>query len=165
MAIQETIKTEDKKKKTAKKAEASEVQDKSKNIVERNWYLIDATDKTVGRISTAAAVLIRGKNEPRFDPSKDTGNHVVVINAQNVRITGNKLKDKKFYRHSGYPKGLKEKSLKEIFETNPEEIIKRSIKMMLPKNKLSNKLIKRLKVYKDDQHKHKNVKFIKIEDE
>ncbi len=171
MAIEQSLKLDKKIKKTEKKSDNSKLTKKTKpkekkqNIVKRDWYLIDATDKPVGRISTVASVLIRGKNNPNYDPSRDTGNHVVVINAAKIKITGNKLTDKKFYRHSGFVKGLREVSLKELMESKPEEVVKRSIRMMLPKNKLSRKIIKRLKVYSDDQHIHKNVKFKVIENE
>ena len=129
----------------------------------RPWYLIDAKGKTLGRIATQIAVLLRGKNKPTFTPNVDTGAFVVVINAKDVKLTGNKLEQKMYYRHSGYIGGLKAISAKKMLEEFPERVIYHAVKGMLPKNRLSNKIITKLKVYASEEHPHKAQNPIKIE--
>lgn len=118
----------------------------------RQWYIIDAKDKILGRISTKIASILYGKNKVDFTPNKDNGDWVVVINAQGVKVTGNKAEDKKYYRHSGYPGGLKTASYREMMEKNPEKIIMHAVKGMLPKNKIGIGALKRLRVFSDENH-------------
>lgn len=119
-----------------------------------NWCVIDAKDKILGRLATRVADRIRGKNNPLFTPHVDTGDWVIVINADKVKMTGNKWIQKKYYRHSGYIGGLKSDTAKELLEKKPEELIKKAVKGMLPKNRLGRKLGKKLFVYAGDQHPH-----------
>jgi len=113
--------------------------------MKRETYIIDATDKVLGRLATRVAILLQGKNKPDFESYKDTGEFVMIKNVDKVKITGNQIKQKKYYHHSGFPGGLKEVSLKKVFETNPDKVFKRAVLGMLPKNKLRAKRIKRLK--------------------
>jgi large subunit ribosomal protein L13 len=116
--------------------------------------LLDATDKTLGRLSAKISSILMGKNKPQYTPHNDLGDYIVVINAEKVKVTGNKDIQKKYYRHSGYPGGLKSSTFSEIIEKNPEDIILKAVKGMLPKNKLSNSMISKLKVYKGENHPH-----------
>ncbi|NTU69504.1 50S ribosomal protein L13 [bacterium] len=118
----------------------------------RKWYIIDAKDKILGRLSTQIAAVLYGKNKVDFAPHIDNGDWVVVINAKQVKVTGNKVEDKKYYRHSGYPGGLKTASYREIMEKNPEKIIMHAVKGMLPKNKIGVEALKRLRVFSDENH-------------
>jgi len=118
----------------------------------KKWYIIDAKDKILGRLSTQIASILYGKNKVDFTPNKDNGDYVVVINAKQVKVTGNKVEDKKYYRHSGYPGGLKTASYREVIEKNPEKIITHAVKGMLPKNKISILALKRLRVFSDEKH-------------
>lgn len=122
--------------------------------VGQKWWLVDATDKTLGRLATQIAQVIRGKNKPTFTPNADTGDFVVVVNAEKVRMTGQKLELKKYYRHSRYFGGLKEFSAKEMLERSPEHIMREAVKGMLPKTKLGRRLITKFKVYKGPEHPH-----------
>lgn len=122
--------------------------------VKREWYLIDAQDLVLGRLSTAVANILRGKNKAVFTPSVDTGDFVIVINAGKIALTGRKLADKIYYNHSGYVGGLKEVSAGELLGKNPADLIRRAVKGMLPKNKLSRHMIKKLKVYAGADHPH-----------
>ncbi len=124
-----------------------------KNI-ERKWHLVDASDKVLGRLASRIALLLMGKRKPNYTPHIDQGDFVVVINAEKVKLTGNKLENKIYYHHSGYPGGLKARKAKEILEKHPERLIKLAVKRMLPKNKLGRKMLKRLKVYAGDKHPH-----------
>jgi large subunit ribosomal protein L13 len=119
-----------------------------------NWYVIDAKDKILGRLASRVAYRIRGKNNPLFSPHVDTGDWVIIINADKIRMTGNKLDQKKYYRHSGYIGGLTTETAKELLQKKPEEVIKKAIRGMLPKNRLGRKLGKKLFVYAGDQHPH-----------
>ncbi len=119
-----------------------------------NWCIIDAEDKVLGRLASQAAYRIRGKHNPLFTPHVDMGDWVIIINADKIRMTGNKLENKKYYRHSGYVGGIKSDTAKELLEKKPEEIIKKAVKGMLPKNRLGRKLGKKLFVYTGDQHPH-----------
>lgn len=126
---------------------------KADEIVHR-WWVVDATDKTLGRLSTRIATVLRGKDKPMFTPHLDCGDYVVVINADKVRVTGNKLEDKMYYSHSGYPGGLSETRLKDRLRTHPERVITDAVRRMLPKNLLSDKIIMKLKVYAGSEHPH-----------
>lgn len=122
--------------------------------VERKWYVVDAKGKTLGRLASEVAKILRGKHKPTFTPHVDTGDFVIVINAEQVEVTGKKA-EKKFYRwHSGYPGGLKERTFNEMIEKKPTEVVYRAVKGMLPKNRLGRKMIKKLKVYAGPDHKH-----------
>ena len=129
-----------------------------KEEVERNWFLLDATDKVLGRVATKIADRIRGKDKPTFTPHTDGGDYVVVINAEKIKVTGSKFTDKKYYRHSLYPGGLKTKTFKDLTKDNPERIIEEAVKGMLPKNKLGRSMIKKLKVYRGSEHNHESQK-------
>jgi len=126
-----------------------------KDEIERKWYVVDAEDAVLGRLATKIATYIRGKNKPIFTPNVDTGDFVIVINADKVRLTGKKLTDKVYYHHSGYVGGIKAQTAKELFEKKPEEIIEKAVWGMLPKNKLGRAMIKKLKVYRGSEHPHK----------
>ena len=126
-----------------------------KNIdIEKKWLLLDASNKTLGRLSAKISSILMGKNKAQYTPHNDLGDYIVVINAEKVKVTGNKDIQKKYYRHSGYPGGLKSSTFSEIIEKNPEDIILKAVKGMLPKNKLSNSMISKLKVYKGENHPH-----------
>ena len=125
-----------------------------KETVERDWYVIDATDKVLGRLSTEIADMLRGKNKPCYTPHVDTGDHVVVINAEKVKVTGNKYEDKIYYRHSGYIGNLKSISFEKLQAKKPERIIENAVKGMMPKNRLGSAMIKKLHVYKGSDHNH-----------
>ena len=122
--------------------------------IERKWHLIDASDKTLGRLATRIASLLMGKHKPIFSPHLDTGDFVVVINADKVHITGNKAKQKLYYRHSGYPGGLKSISLEKMMQTNPTRVIEHAVNGMLPHTRLGASMKKRLKVYAGETHPH-----------
>ncbi|MCC6277495.1 MAG: 50S ribosomal protein L13 [Oligoflexia bacterium] len=122
--------------------------------IERKWHIIDASGKVVGRLSTEIATLLRGKHKPQFTPNTDTGDFVVVINADKVEFTGNKWDEKMYYRHSGWFGGIKERSAKLVREMDPAFILTEAVKGMLPKNKLSRQLIQKLKVYAGPEHPH-----------
>jgi large subunit ribosomal protein L13 len=119
-----------------------------------NWCVIDAKDQVLGRLASQVAYRIRGKHNPLFTPHTDMGDWIVIINADKVRVTGNKLDQKKYYRHSGYIGSIKSKTLKELFEKKPENVLKKAVRGMLPKNRLGRKLCKKLFVYTGDQHPH-----------
>src|SRR5689334_20117402 len=121
---------------------------------ERNWLLVDASGKTLGRLATQIADALRGKNKPVYTPHVDTGDFVIVVNAEKISVTGNKLADKKYYRHSGYPGGLKVRTLAEQLERRPEEVIRKAVKGMLPRNRLARKQITKLKIYAGPEHPH-----------
>ena len=125
-----------------------------KENIERKWYVIDAEGQTLGRLATKAAHVLRGKHKVTYTPHVDCGDYVIVINAAKVVLTGNKLEDKKYYNHSGYPGGLRERSAKEMVEKYPEEMVTRAIKGMLPHNRLGRAMGKKLFVYADANHKH-----------
>ena len=121
---------------------------------DKSWLLIDASDKTLARLSTYIAKILMGKNKPEYTPHNDVGDYVVVINAEKIKITGNKNEQKMYYRHTGYPGGIKSQSFNDLVSTYPDRIITSAVKGMLPKNKLSNSVIKKLKVYKGEIHPH-----------
>lgn len=122
--------------------------------VERKWFVIDAAGKRVGRLATEVATVLRGKHKPTFTPHVDCGDYVIVINAENVELTGNKWDQKKYYRHSRYPGGLKETTAKRMNETFPERIVEFAIKGMLPKGRLGRQMYKKLYVYTGTEHPH-----------
>ena len=124
------------------------------NEVERKWYVIDAEGKTLGRLASEAATLIRGKHKPQFTPHVDTGDFVVIINAEKVHLTGNKLQDKKYYRHSLYPGGLKVTSAGDMLKKHPTRVLEAAVHGMLPKNRLGDKMKLKLKVYAGPEHPH-----------
>ena len=121
---------------------------------QRDWLVIDATGQTLGRLCTQIAEALRGKRKPEYTPHIDTGDFVVVVNAEKIRVTGNKLADKKYYRHSGYPGGLKVRTLGEQLERRPEEVIRHAVKGMLPRNRLGRKQLTKLKIYAGPDHPH-----------
>ena len=125
-----------------------------KETVERKWYVIDAEGQTLGRLATKAAHILRGKHKVTYTPHVDCGDYVIVINAEKVVLTGNKLEDKKYYNHSGYPGGLRERTAKEMINKYPEEIVERAIKGMLPHGILGRAMGKKLFVYRGNDHKH-----------
>jgi|TARA_B110000444_G_scaffold102877_1_gene97118 large subunit ribosomal protein L13 len=127
-----------------------------KENVERQWYVIDASDKILGRVATKIADRIRGKDKPTFTPHTDGGDYVVVINAEKIKVTGAKFEDKKYYTHSLYPGGLKTRTFREMNERFPERIIEEAVKGMLPKNKLGKSMIKKLKVFSGPEHEHES---------
>ena len=127
-----------------------------KEEVDRNWFVVDATDKILGRMATKIADRIRGKDKPTFTPHTDGGDYVIVINAEKIKVTGQKYTDKKYYKHSRYPGGLKTKTFKELVHSNPERIIEEAVKGMLPKNKLGKSMIRKLKVFSGPNHNHES---------
>jgi large subunit ribosomal protein L13 len=126
-----------------------------KDDIDRRWYVVDAKDAVLGRLAAKVATYLRGKNKPVFTPNVDTGDFVIVINADKVRLTGKKLTDKVYYHHSGYIGGIKSKTAKDMLEQTPEKIVEKAVWGMLPKNRLGRTMIKKLKVYKGTEHPHK----------
>jgi large subunit ribosomal protein L13 len=122
--------------------------------VERRWYLVDADGKTLGRLATRIADTLRGKDKPEYTPHVDTGDFVVVVNAEKITVTGNKLDDKIYYRHSGYPGGIRSRTLREELERRPTEVIRKAVKGMLPRNRLARAQLTKLKVYAGSEHPH-----------
>ena len=128
--------------------------DAKKGAVDRSWYVVDAESKVLGRLATRVADVLRGKHKPIFTPYVDAGDFVVIINAEKVHLTGTKMENKKYYRHSGYPGGLKVTTPAELLRKNPEAIIMNAVKGMLPKTKLGRQQLKKLKVYAGKDHPH-----------
>jgi large subunit ribosomal protein L13 len=122
--------------------------------IERQWHVIDAADQTLGRLSVQIARLLMGKHKPMFTPNQDTGDFVVVINADKVRVSGNKAKQKIYYRHSGYPGGLRSVTLEKTMQNNPTRVIEHAVKGMLPRTRLGAQMRKRLRVYAGEEHPH-----------
>jgi len=122
--------------------------------VEKNWHLVDAKDKVLGRLAVKIASILSGKNKAQYSPNADLGDFVVVVNAEKVKVTGNKFSQKNYYHHTGYPGGLKSKSFEKMQEDSPEKIIEKAVIGMLPKNKLAYQMIKKLKVYSGSAHPH-----------
>ena len=122
--------------------------------IQREWLVVDAKDQTLGRLATQIANLLHGKHKPMFTPNIDVGDYVIVINCDKVRVTGRKLDQERYYWHSGYPGGLRSRSLREQMEKYPERVIESAVRGMLPKNKLGRQMIKKMKVYKGDSHPH-----------
>lgn len=125
-----------------------------KEDVVRDWWVVDATDMTVGRLSTQVARLLRGKHKAIFTPHVDTGDFVIVINADKIKLEGKRLEKKEYFSHSGYPGGVKIEKFRDLIKTNPEKIIENSVSGMLPKNRLGRQIIKKLKVYAGNEHPH-----------
>lgn len=125
-----------------------------KENIEKKWWLVDAENQILGRLATEVAVLLRGKRKPQYADFLDCGDHVVVINADKIKFSGRKMQQKKYYSHSGYPGGIKEKNLEEMMEKNPEEVFKKAVRGMIPKNKLNRAIHKKLKVYRGPNHPH-----------
>ena len=135
----------------------------TKETVQRSWYVIDAAGKTLGRVATKAATLLVGKHKPTYTPSVDCGDYVIIVNFDKVVLTGNKLEDKKYYNHSGYPGGLRERNAKEMIANYPEEMMERAVKGMLPHGPLGRAMGKKLFVYRGETHKHDAQKPTKME--
>jgi len=131
--------------------------------VKRNWWEIDADGKVLGRLASRIAVILMGKHKPDYLPYLDIGDFIVVINAEKIKVTGSKLENKFYYRHSGYPGGLKSTTLKELLKKHPERVIMYAVKNMLPKNKLKKRRLKRLKIYAGSAHPHQAQKPQKVE--
>lgn len=134
---------------------------KEKDIT-RTWYLIDADGVSLGRLSTKVASILTGKEKPTFTQHIDCGDYVVIVNAEKVKITGNKLRDKKYYRHSQYPGSLKEQSLSEMISSSPSKVLSLAVKGMLPKNKLIDQRLSRLKIFSGFDHDHEAQKPVKV---
>jgi large subunit ribosomal protein L13 len=122
--------------------------------IERSWYVVDAESKTLGRLATQIADVLRGKGKPAYTAHVDTGDFVIVVNAEKIHVTGQKLDQKMYYRHSGYPGGLRTRTLREQLERRPEEVIRKAVRGMLPKNRLAAAQLKKLKVYAGPDHPH-----------
>jgi large subunit ribosomal protein L13 len=122
--------------------------------IERRWYVVDAEGQNLGRLATRIADQLRGKNKPQFTPHVDTGDFVVVVNAEKIAVTGKKLDEKVYYRHSGYPGGLKQRTLREQLDRRPTEVLRLAVKGMLPKNKLAARQLTKLKIYAGPEHPH-----------
>ena len=121
---------------------------------ERNWLVVDATGKTLGRLATEIANVLRGKRKPEYTPHCDVGDFVIVVNAEKVSVTGNKRQEKRYYRHSGYPGGLRSRSFEEMIERRPEEVLRLAVKGMLPRNRLGRQQLRKLKIYAGPDHPH-----------
>ncbi len=121
---------------------------------ERNWLVVDANGQTLGRLATQIADALRGKRKPEYTPHCDTGDFVVVVNCEKIQVTGNKRSEKRYYRHSGFPGGLKSRTFEEMIERKPEEVIRHAVKGMLPRNRLARKQLTKLKVYAGPEHPH-----------
>ncbi len=130
---------------------------------ERNWLLVDAEGQTLGRLATQIADALRGKLKPTYTPHIDVGDFVIVVNAEKIAVTGNKLREKLYYRHSGYPGGLKKRTLSDMLERRPEEVIRLAVRGMLPKNRLARKQLTKLKIYAGPEHPHVAQKPTKLE--
>jgi len=127
---------------------------KQEALSQRRWYVIDGQGKILGRMATEIARVLRGKHKPTFTPNQDAGDFVIVINARGVKLTGAKLQDKVYYRHTEYPGGIRERSAAEMLQIQPEELVRLAVRGMLPKNRLSRKLVTKLKVYAGPEHPH-----------
>ncbi len=124
------------------------------NEVQRDWYVVDAQGRTLGRLATEVGRRLRGKHKPEYTPHVDTGDYIVVINAEKIRVTGNKLKDKTYYRHTGYVGNLKSESLENLLKRAPERVLELAVKGMLPRNPLGRQMFKKLKVVQGENHPH-----------
>ena len=122
----------------------------------RQWFLVDATDKTLGRLSTEIARRLRGKHKPEYTPHVDTGDYIIVVNAEKIHVTGNKLNDKMYYHHTGHIGNMKKTNLSDLLEEHPERVIETAVKGMLPKNPLGRAMFSKLKVYAGPEHKHQS---------
>lgn len=140
--------------KITKEGEGMKTQFAKKTDIERKWYLVDAKDAVLGRLATKIATYLRGKNKPVFTPNVDTGDFIIVVNAEKVNLTGKKLDDKVYYHHSGYPGGIKAETARKRLSEKPEEVIIDAVWGMLPKNRLGRAMLKKLKVYRGSEHPH-----------
>ncbi|MBA2614493.1 MAG: 50S ribosomal protein L13 [Actinobacteria bacterium] len=122
--------------------------------VERRWFVVDAEGEILGRLATRIADTLRGKGKPEYTPHVDSGDFVVVVNAEKIAVTGKKMEQKRYYRHSGYPGGLRERTLREELDRRPTEVIRKAVKGMLPRNRLANRQITKLKIYAGPEHPH-----------
>lgn len=122
--------------------------------IQRSWYLLDAENKTIGRLATEIAKRLRGKHKPEYTPHLDTGDYIVVINADKIQISGNKAQDKYYYHHTGYPGGIKAKSFNDLKASKPEQIIEKAVKGMMPRGPLGRQMLKKLKIYSGAEHNH-----------
>lgn len=127
---------------------------KEEALSQRGWYVVDAQGMVLGRMATEIAKILRGKHKPIFTPNQDAGDFVIVVNARNVKLTGTKLEKKVYFRHTEFPGGIRERTAAQMLETKPEELVKLAVKGMLPKNRLSRKLVTKLKVYAGPEHPH-----------
>ena len=134
---------------TAKITQSAREQD-----VQRDWYVVDAQGQTLGRLATQIATILKGKNKPSYTPHVDCGDYVVVVNAEKIHVTGQKMAQKKYYRHSGYPGGLKEVTLRDQLDKFPDRVVESAVRGMLPHNRLGRRMFKKLKVYKGSSHPH-----------
>lgn len=134
---------------TAKITKSAKVED-----IQHDWYVVDAQGETLGRLATRVATVLRGKNKPSFTPHMDCGDYVVVVNAEKIHVTGQKMTQKKYYRHSGYPGGLKQITLRDQLDKFPNRVIEAAVRGMLPKNRLGRQMFKKLKVYAGPNHPH-----------
>jgi len=125
-----------------------------KDSIDSKWYVVDGKDQILGRLASQAAVLLKGKHKPEYSPHIDQGDHVVIINAEKIRVTGKKTEQKTYTRYSGYPGGLRSQTLQEVLDKHPERVLLHAIKGMLPKNVLGRQMIKKLKIYTGDEHPH-----------
>ena len=130
---------------------------------ERDWYVVDAEGKTLGRLATQIADVLRGKTKPTYTPHVDTGDFVIVVNAEKIHVTGNKRAAKRYWRHSGYPGGIRSRTLNDMLERQPEEVIRKAVKGMLPRNRLARQQLTKLKVYAGPDHPHQAQKPEKLE--
>ncbi|NOX69399.1 MAG: 50S ribosomal protein L13 [Gammaproteobacteria bacterium] len=131
--------------------------------VSRDWFVVDATGKTLGRLATEIARRLRGKHKPEYTPHVDTGDYIVVVNAEKIRVTGNKLKDKMYYRYTGYVGNLKSKSLEKMLDETPERVLQFAVKGMLPRNPLGRKMFSKLRVFAGPEHPHEAQQPIPLE--
>lgn len=122
--------------------------------ISHDWVLVDANDQNLGRLATRIAEILIGKNKPSYTPGVDVGDFVVVVNAERVTVTGNKLEDKKYYRHTGYPGGIRETKLKDMLQRNPDRVLRKAVWGMIPHNRYGRKLMKKLKIYAGPDHPH-----------
>jgi large subunit ribosomal protein L13 len=122
--------------------------------IERRWYVVDATDETLGRLASRVAHVLEGKHKPSYTPNLDSGDHVIVLNASRITVTRDKLESKVYVRHSGYPAGLKQETLGHLLQRRPEEVIRRAVKGMLPRNRLGAQQLRKLKIYAGSDHPH-----------
>lgn len=134
-----------------------------KEEVQHQWYVVDAEGKVLGRLASELAKILRGKKKPIYTPHVDTGDFVVVVNAKNVALTGKKMKDKIYYRHTGYPGGIREMSAEKLLTKKPAEMIRMAVKGMLPKNSLGRQMLQKLKIYAGPQHPHESQKPISLQ--
>jgi len=131
--------------------------------IERQWFVVDATDQVLGRLASKVAQVLRGKGKPIYAPHADVGDHVIVINAEKVKVTGRKAEQKLYYRHTGYPGGIRSTSYSEMMEKHPERIVQKAVRGMLPHNSLGRRMFKKLRVYAGSEHRHAAQKPVPLE--